>query len=85
MARTAHLEKKTPNAQRPTLNVQGDNSNRHLAFLSAVRMLEKKILMSSSVSLRIGRIFVFGSIDAFAISRNQRRVSFSSFRQTFNL
>ena len=77
----AILEKKTLNAQRPTSNVQLGNSQRHLAFFSAVRILEKKILMSSSVSLRIAAVF----IDDLQASRNYRRVSFSSLRQTFNL
>jgi len=77
----AILEKKTPNAQRPTSNVQLGNSQRHLAFFSAVRILEKKILMSSSVSLRIAAVFVDDMIDDLQASRNHRRGSFNSLRQ----
>ena len=95
------LEEKTPNAQRPTpnvqteeqtLNVQPPTSNAqlgdslpHLAFLSAVRILEKKILMSSSVSLRIAAVFVDDMIDDLQASRNHRRGSFNSLRQIFDL
>src|SRR5262245_21951751 len=79
------LKQKTPNVQRPTPNAQCRNSERHFAFLSAVRTLEKKILMSSSVSFRIPVIFGAGSIDDLEANRSQRRVSFSSLRQTFSL
>src|ERR1700732_1446865 len=48
-------KKKTPNPQLPTLNVQLWSPGRHLAFLSAVRMLAAKILISSSVSMSSGR------------------------------
>src|SRR5438876_11308333 len=56
--RSGHPRKE--NAERPTSNVQLGNSQRHLAFFSAVRILEKKILMSSSVSLRIAAVFADG-------------------------
>ena len=60
----------TSNAQRPTPNAQSRKSQRHFAFLSAARTLEKKNLMSSSVSLRIAAIFGAGIIDDLATSRN---------------
>src|SRR5437016_12083409 len=46
------LESKTPNAQHPTPNVEFRRSGHYLAFLSAVRMLAAKILISSSTSVR---------------------------------
>jgi hypothetical protein len=81
--RNVQAEQTTPNTQRPTSNAQWQKV--HLAFLSAVRILEKKILMSSSVSVRIEDIFEAGIMDDLATSRSQRRVSFSSFKQTFSL
>ena len=76
---------KTSNAQRPTLNVQWKKARTHAPFLSAVRMLAKKILVSSSASPNAGAIFCSGKNLARRTKRSQRRVSFSSLRQTRSL
>ena len=86
--RVEHRAILTPNDERrrkQTPNAQWKTARSHFEFFSAVRMLVKKILISSSASLRIGVIFRDGSIAALFTSRSHRLVSFSSFKQTFNL
>src|SRR5437588_7824697 len=85
-ARSGHLTQRTPNAQRPTSNVELRGSAYHLCILSAVRMLATKIRISFSTSLR--QTVKFAGVPRFftgPTSRNQRFVSRSSLRQIRSL
>src|SRR2546423_10698827 len=75
------------NVQRRTLNAERLMrelaSSFHISFGRSDAREEN--FDGSSASLRIALIFGAGIIDDFAIRPNQRRVSFSSLRQTFDL
>jgi len=81
-ARDAEEQKqRTFNVQRPASNAQLESAGPHFAFLSAVRMLAEKILISSSVSISRGRTLFMGISSSRAINRIHRLISFSSFKQ----
>src|SRR5947208_17035154 len=85
-ARTRHLRKKTPTAQRPTPNVELGRAAHHLAFFSAVLILATKIRINSSTSLRhAGRPAIGPNLFKRPARRSQLLVSRSSFRQIRNL
>src|SRR6202011_2428168 len=71
--RCTKQKKKTPNAERPTPNVEVKRTH-HFAFFSVVRTLAAKIRINSSLSFSVSRRSASSASFSRPIKRSQRHV-----------